>query len=177
MSIDRPRRIFRGARHPAGRGKLALGLTVGLLAVAGSAALMFAEVSRDVFTRSTPAVVELTAEAGQIAVIDGETLRVGGTVIQLNGVSAPARGQACAAGPDCGGRAAAALAALLHDRRIVCVIVPSSATGPLSARCEADGRDINAALVEIGWAKAVSPKFDPMQTDAQTHRRGMWVSG
>lgn len=177
MSIDRPRRIFRGARHPAGRRSLILVMGLGLLGVAGGIALIFRGLNPDVFVRTAPAPQEISAEASQVAVIDGETLRVGATVVQLNGLSAPARGHSCAAGPDCGGQATAALAGLVHDRRIVCLIVTPGAAGPLSARCQAGGRDINAALVESGWAKTLSTNFDALQIDAQTHRRGMWVSG
>lgn len=177
MSIDRPRRIFRSSRQSARRSGIPRGLISGLLGATAGAALMFAGVSTGLFDHALPSIDEISAKSGQVLVIDGETLRVGATVIRLSGVAAPARGQACAAGPDCGGRATAALAGLLHDRDVVCRFSGSGSVARPAARCEADGRDINAALVEIGWARALSPKLDPMQTDAQAHRRGMWVAG
>lgn len=110
-------------------------------------------------------------------VIDGETLRLGTAIVRLSDLAAPARGQACAAGPDCGSRAAAALASLVKDHQVTCQIAVHDQGERLIARCQAGGRDINAALVEIGWARAVSPSLDALQTDARAHRRGMWLAG
>ena len=101
----------------------------------------------------------------QVIVIDGETLRLGTTIIRLSGLAAPARGQACAAGPDCGSQASAALAGLVKDQTVKCQIAEHDPGEHLSGRCMAGGRDINAALVETGWARALSHDLDAM------HRR------
>jgi endonuclease YncB( thermonuclease family) len=149
----------------------------GLLGAAGGAALMLVGLSGDLFGRVPPGPTEIIGTPSQVIVIDGETLRLGATVIRLSDLAAPARGQACAAGPDCGSRATAALASLVKDYTVTCHIAQHDPGERLLARCEAGGRDINATLVAIGWARAVSPALDPLQNDARAHRRGMWLAG
>ena len=138
---------------------------------------MLVGLSTDLFGRVPPGPREIVALASQVIVVDGETLRLGDTVVRLGDVAAPARGEACAAGPDCGGRATAALAGLVRDRTVACRVARRDRDGRAVARCQAGGRDINAALVEIGWARANAPDLDAIQSDARAHRRGMWLAG
>jgi endonuclease YncB( thermonuclease family) len=181
VSIDRPRRIFRGSKRGSSRKPGAPGvrraLLAGLLGAAGGAALMLVGLSTDLFGRVPPGPDAISAAPSQVMVIDGETLRLGATIIHLSDVAAPARGEACAAGPDCGSRATAALASLVKDYPVSCQIAQRDPGERLVARCEAGGRDINAALVEIGWARAINPALDAIQSDARAHRRGIWLSG
>jgi endonuclease YncB( thermonuclease family) len=182
VSIDRPRRIFRGpsraSRRPDGGPGVRRALMAGLLGAAGGAALMLVGLSTDLFGRVPPGPSEINAPPAQVMVIDGQTLRLGGTIIRLSDLAAPARGESCAAGPDCGGRATAALASLVKDHLVKCQIVAQHDPGErLVARCQAGGRDINATLVEIGWARAVSPELNGAQSDARAHHRGMWLAG
>jgi endonuclease YncB( thermonuclease family) len=149
----------------------------GLMGAAGGTVLMLVGLTTDLFGRVPPGPSEINATAAQVMVVDGETLRLGPTIVRLSDLSAPARGEACAAGPDCGSQAAAALAGLVKDHAVNCQIAPHEPGGHLLARCQAGGHDINAALVEIGWARAVSHELDPLQSDARAHRRGMWLAG
>ena len=118
----------------------------------------------------------ITALPGQVAVIDGETLRVGATVIRLSDILAPSRGEACAAGPDCGGRATAALADLVRGQSVECHVSGRDGMGRPAGRCDAGGRDVNIALVATGWARAETPAFSDAETDARTHKRGIWLA-
>jgi endonuclease YncB( thermonuclease family) len=152
-------------------------LFVGLLGAAGGAALMLVGLSTELFGRVPFGPTEVSAPASAVIVVNGDTLRLGDTVVRLSDVTAPARGEACAAGPDCGSQATAALAALVRDRTVVCHITRHDEDGRVVARCEAGGRDINAALVSIGWARATTPALDPQQNDARSHRRGLWLAG
>ena len=152
-------------------------LFAGFLGAAGGATLVLLGLSTDLFGGVPPAPAEISASADQVIVIDGQTLRLGSVVIRLSEIAAPARGEACAAGPDCGGQATAALAGLVRDRKVECQIVPHEAGAHVLARCVAGGRDLNAALVQNGWARATSADLDPAQNDARAHRRGIWLLG
>ena len=117
----------------------------------------------------------ISAPAPKVAVIDGDTLSLAGVVVRLNGVAAPPRGQACAAGPDCGRSATAALADLVQDRGVECHVFGHDGMGRPSARCVAGGQDLNVALVDGGWARAGSSAFSAEEHDARTHKRGIWL--
>jgi endonuclease YncB( thermonuclease family) len=149
----------------------------GFLGAAGGAALILVGLSTDLFGRVPPGPTEITATPSQVIVVDGETLRLGEFVIRLSDVAAPVRGEACAAGPDCGSQATTALANLVRDHDVTCHIAKHDGGDRLVARCRAGDRDINAALVESGWARALSPDLDAVQSDARSHRRGMWLAG
>ena len=118
----------------------------------------------------------ISAAAGGVAVIDGDTLQLDGVVVRLSDVRAPERGQACAAGPDCGGQATAVLASLVRDRRVECRVSGHDRLGRPAARCDAGGQDVNAALVSVGWARAENAAFGAAELDARTHRRGIWLA-
>jgi endonuclease YncB( thermonuclease family) len=152
-------------------------LMAGIVGAAGGAALVMVGLSADLFGRVPPGPDEITASANQVLVIDGETLRLAGVVVRLSDLTVPARGEACAAGPDCGGQASAALAHLVQNRDVACRIAAHDLRGRPTARCQAGGRDINAALVEIGWARTEAPDLNAMQNDARAHRRGIWLAG
>ncbi len=118
----------------------------------------------------------ISAVAAQVAVVDGDTLRLGSEVVRLSDILAPARGEACAAGPDCGGRATAALADLVRDRPVECRVSGEDGLGRPAARCDAGGQEVNVALVAIGWARAETGAYTAAETDARAHRRGIWLS-
>ena len=173
MSIDRPRRIFRPSYHPrvSGRFLRLLGSTAGLAAIAvlavGHAGGLLGQRSAE------PRVI--SAPAPKVAVIDGDTLSLAGVVVRLSGVAAPPRGQACAAGPDCGRSATAALADLVQDRGVECHVFGHDGMGRPAGRCLAGGRDLNVALIDAGWARAGSSAFRAEEYDARTHKRGIWL--
>ena len=177
MSIDRPRRIFRRtSRKSAPRG-LSHALLVGVLGAGGIAALALTGLSSALFGRMPPPPTTIAANADQVVVIDGDTLRLDGTIVRLSDLAAPPRGQPCAAGPDCGGRASEQLAEMVRDHGVLCHITGYDDLGRPAARCEADGQDVNFELVTNGWAKALGPSLVPAETDARAHRRGIWLTG
>jgi endonuclease YncB( thermonuclease family) len=79
-----------------------------------------------------------------VAVMDGQTLRVDGRVVRLDGMTAPN-----AAGP-----AALHLAALVRGKRVACQLDVARSRGQATARCAAGGTDLATALVAGGWAEA-----------------------
>ena len=174
LSIDRPRRIFRSSYHPRAPGRLArvvvaaAGLVGVALLAAGHAGDLLGQMSAE------PRVI--SAPAPKVAVIDGDTLSLAGTVVRLSGVSAPRRGQACAAGPDCGRSATVALADMVQDRGVECHVSGHDGLGRPAGRCLAGGRDLNVALVDAGWARAGNATLSAEEFDARAHKRGIWLA-
>jgi len=127
---------------------------------------------------SAPADRPLTAEASQIRVFDGETLGLGDRIIRLSGIAAPARGEACggdAARRDCGSAAAAVLAALVQGHNVTCRIEGHDGFRRGLGRCIAGGRDVNAAMVEAGFALASASVLRPLEVAARDGRQGLWA--
>ena len=140
----------------------------------GVAALSTVGLSTDLFGRP-PTPETVFAAAGQVGVIDGATLRLGLTVIRLDDILAFPRGEPCAAGPDCGGRATNALASLVRDRPVDCRLGARDRLGRALARCDAAGSDVNRDMVATGWARASSSLLAGAEDDARTHSRGLWA--
>jgi endonuclease YncB( thermonuclease family) len=46
--------------------------------------------------------------------------------------------------------------------------------GRPAGRCQADGADLNTALVATGWAQADTAALAGAETEARTHKRGIW---
>jgi endonuclease YncB( thermonuclease family) len=174
----RIRRIFRPS--PAAR------LRLPIAAVAGTgllALLISAAVPRHVFgpARSLPV---LSTPAGEVRVLDGETLSLGMQVLRLHALQAPERGQArCrdAAGraTDCGSAAAEALAVLVADRDLTCRIRGEDRYGRALGVCDAGGVEVNASLVAAGWALAdavTAPALAAIEAAARQAGRGFWAA-
>ena len=160
-------------------------LPVSLVAAAGlgAAALVLTAMTSNLFGRAPPPVGEVAADPAQIAVVDADTLRLGGRVIRLAGISVPERGRSCRDGNgqdfDCGVAATNALAALIREASVDCKLHGSDHLGRSLAVCEADGRELNRALVDAGWARAddTNATLEAAETAARSQRRGLWASG
>ena len=120
-------------------------MAVALVGAALGGSLVMLGLSGSLFGQMTSEARVISAAPWQVAVIDGDTLRLAGTVVRLSEIKAPPRGQACAAGPDCGGQATAALADLVRDQRVECRVSGHDEMGRPAARCDAGGRDVNAS--------------------------------
>ena len=167
-----PRRIFKGRQFGPRFGGSGLGVACAVVAVL---VLGFGLPSN--LFGSAPADRPITAEAAQIRVFDGETLGLGDRIIRLSGIAAPTRGEACgdAARGDCGAAAAAALAGLVHGQAVTCRIEGHDGFRRGLARCIAGGRDVNAAMVETGFALASVPVLRPLEVAARDGRQGLWA--
>ena len=191
MSIRSPRRIFRRAAPPGGSRlvRVLLWLAVpGGLAVAG-AAMLAAPDGLPAASRPGLSGLTMTADATQVAMVDGDTLRLRDTVIRLRGVAAPARGTGCGAVAghtpvagrtvDCGGRASVILAGLVSHGRTECRLDGRDAGGRPLGLCRSGGVEINRAVVESGWALAEpdQPALDAAEHAARAQRRGLWAAG
>ncbi|HTN09656.1 MAG TPA: thermonuclease family protein [Acetobacteraceae bacterium] len=156
-------------------------------AVLGAGVVMMA-MPAALFGRVPALTGTISGEPADVAVIDGQTLRMHDAVIRLLGISAPPRGLRCeeaAPGYDCGAAASAALAGLVRGHPVTCHLNGRDARGFALGRCEAMGVDINQALVHSGWARAradaaagaMPPAFAEAERQARTAERGLWHGG
>ncbi len=89
-----------------------------------------------------------TAVAGRVTrVRDGDTLEIGRTVVRLQGVAAPERGEPLAA------EATRALSSLVAAREVRCVPDGTRSRGRVVAVCRVAGLDVGAVLVRRGLAR------------------------
>ncbi len=123
----------------------------------------------------------IAAAADHVAVLDGETLRLGDQVVQLAGIVAPARGSVCRDSGltpvDCGSAAANALASLVRGRTVACAIDGGGRWGHPLGDCTAGGVDLGRAVVLDGWARATTAALREAESDARAAGRGIWHTG
>ncbi len=184
MSIRSPRRIFSGsapARNSAGG--IHRTLAAGLVGAVAGAFLVLLAAPSDLFGRVPAPSGVLAADPAQVAVVDGDTLRLDQTVVRLQGVAAPPRGRSCrridGTSFDCGAAAAAALADMVRGQRVTCRIAARDPNGVAEALCGANGTDLNRLLVMSGYAhaKVDAPVFGLEEAQARAGVRGLWRLG
>jgi endonuclease YncB( thermonuclease family) len=182
VSLNSRRRIFRsgaGLRGPVRPSPAALlaaaGALVGLLAVT----VLIIRPS-DAPARA-PATGYASAGADRLAVLDGNTLRVGDQVVRLEGIAAPARGTVCqdggSADHDCGVAAANALASLVRGIAVECTIHGHDDHGRPVGDCLAGATRLSEALVAMGWAHAEVAALRDAEASARAAGRGVWRNG
>jgi endonuclease YncB( thermonuclease family) len=125
---------------------------------------------------ATPGEVE-----GRGSAVTGDTLRVGATLVRLEGIEAPEPDQSCidADGQEwsCGRTARQALAGILRSGRATCEVsdpIDGTATGD----CRVDGRDVAAELVSAGHVFAVEGLFSSyggLEHEARVNKAGIWI--
>ncbi len=119
---------------------------------------------------------------GRATVIDANTLRIGRSEITLWGIRAPRPGRVCTpfrggAPIPCGDMATAALKNLIPSESITCVPRETRGTSAPRAVCRSDRLEINRAMVESGWARAVSGEgfeYAKAERRAVRQRAGLW---
>jgi endonuclease YncB( thermonuclease family) len=147
------------------RPRPSLALSIGILLAAGGA----------LYVWRAPQERELT---GVAEAIDGDSLRLAGEEIRLEGIDAPELQQTCRLGDradPCGRTARAALRRLLAGGLVTCVSKERDRYGRLLARCRVRGVDVNAALVREGQAVAFGA-YEREEADAKARYAGIWSS-
>lgn len=175
----RRRRLFRPARPSFQWGRaMILGGSAGLAALTLGLGLP-AELMG-----SAPHHPEWRADAVDVRVLDGDTLRLGARTLRLYGLDAPERGQQCVNvvghNYDCGSAAAAALAQLVGERGVICRLHGRDRFGRALGICDADGVELNASIVSAGWALAdpgQQPGLVPLEAAARARQSGFWAGG
>lgn len=115
---------------------------------------------------------------GAAQVIDGDSLRLIGEELRLEGIDAPEYRQSCtdrAGRPvDCGRAARRALADLLSRGLVTCEIGRVDRYGRGLARCKQGQTDINAAMVRQGQAVSYGG-YRAEEDEAKAAGRGLWA--
>jgi endonuclease YncB( thermonuclease family) len=127
-----------------------------------------------------PALASANVIEGTAEVIDGDSLRVGGTEVRLFGVDAPEATQACfnnGTQVACGAMAKDALEGLISGSTLVCMAEDTDPYGRTVARCRTSGVDVGNALVASGWATAYrrfGHDYVSAEARARAARAGIW---
>lgn len=118
--------------------------------------------------------------AGRASVIDGDTIEIHGQRIRLHGIDAPESGQLCQQNGRnyrCGQRAALALSDLISNQVVRCEEKDIDRYRRIVAECYAGDTNLNAWLVENGWALAYreyTSVYVSYEDSARSNSVGMW---
>ena len=111
---------------------------------------------------------------------DGDSLTVGSREVRLFGIDAPEFDQTCTrkgASWSCGTKAADHLSRLVTGRDVRCRLVSTDQYGRSVSRCTVGTTDINAEMVESGFATAFrqySSDYVAAEARAKSAKRGIW---
>ncbi len=118
---------------------------------------------------------------GKPRVVDGDTITIAGVRIRLQGIDAPEQKQLCQKANGtvyrCGLMATFALAAILENHWVTCKGDKVDRYRRQIATCYAGPHDVNAKMVDRGWALAYrrySLTYVPNENTAKKKRRGLW---
>jgi endonuclease YncB( thermonuclease family) len=121
--------------------------------------------------------------SGTASVIDGDTIDIHGSRIRLHAIDAIESRQRCYLPGDkawnCGRDAAFALSDKIGGAPVTCDVRDVDRYGRLVAICRSGGVDLNAWMVENGWAVAYrryGRAYVQAEDRARKARRGIWAS-
>jgi endonuclease YncB( thermonuclease family) len=111
---------------------------------------------------------------------DGDSLTVDSREVRLFGIDAPEFDQVCRRNGvpwSCGAEAADRLSRLVTGRGVRCTVVNADDYGRAVSRCNVGATDVNAAMVESGFALAYrrySSDYVAAEERARAAKRGLW---
>ena len=127
---------------------------------------------------SSIATADLT---GAAQVTDGDTIKIGNTIIRLHGIDAPEKHQKCEKYGQtwaCGRASTELLLSLINSQVIVCKGAIKDRYKRLIAVCYVDQTNLNAAMVDAGLALAYrkySSDYVLNEEKAKVNGEGMWA--
>lgn len=116
--------------------------------------------------------------AGQVSIIDGDTLHVEHRIVNLSGIDAPELGQRCmkeAKEWRCGLEAALALRKLAAFGTVSCASEDKGTV--VIGVCQIEGKDLGEVLLGQGYAVALEdalPNYQSAETSAKDAKLGLW---
>lgn len=155
-------------------------LAAGALSWLGPALMSGSEVEGTVASQSAAVVPESGRIEGKAAATAPDRLRIGGGIVQLSGVEAPAFGQTCAQGKPCTASAKTALQKLVAGKRVTCEITGRQADDSTIATCQINGADLAGQLVRGGHLFAATGLFAAYasaEREARANKAGVWRAG
>lgn len=114
--------------------------------------------------------------------IDGDTIAINEITIRLFGIDAPETDQTCNRDGviwRCGEESAAQLRSLTENAQVICQGQDQDQYGRTVAVCSAGRFELNATMVEYGWATAFrqySTAYIAQEMRARAAREGIWDS-
>jgi endonuclease YncB( thermonuclease family) len=129
---------------------------------------------------AAPSQLQVRPIYGNVEVVDGDTLQMGGARIRLFGIDAPERDQTCSRNGArwlCGLEATQHLKHLVTGKSVRCIPMGTDGYGRTLARCDTIGVDLNKAMVESGYAIAFrkySTDYVSAEATAKAGARGLW---
>lgn len=115
--------------------------------------------------------------SGTARVIDGDSIVVAEQEIRLKGIDAPELGQTCSRNGgswNCGEEAQRRLRFFVRGGTLSCEGSEFDQHRRLLAVCKLAGRDVNAWMVEEGWAVSFGGYADA-EAEARGKKRGLWT--
>ncbi len=129
-----------------------------------------------------PMSAEAETLTGRPYVTDGDTVKISGERIRLEGIDAPERNQRCRdasrKGYDCGLVSTAALRNRIERSSIKCEGTKRDRYGRFLGICYLNGLDLNGWMVRNGHALAYrrySRRYVSAELDARENGRGLWA--
>ncbi len=117
--------------------------------------------------------------SGKAVVTDGDSIKIDGDSIRLGDIDAPEIKQRCLNGSMsymCGVESKKALVEIVQDKLVRCEISGADRYGRLLATCFVGKQNINATMVQRGWAlsyRRYSARYVAKEQEAITLQQGI----
>ncbi|WP_374188720.1 thermonuclease family protein [Sinorhizobium sojae] len=155
------------SRDPQGRGSL----------IGGWLFLLVLSIGAYFASRLPPPEKPMTGELQGAAIAsDGDSLRLDGRRVRIEGIDAPEIGQSCRRGEDawdCGAEARRRLASLVEGATTRCRLHGRDRYGRELGICESGGRDVGRAMVLSGLAVSYG-LYRAEEETARERQAGLW---
>lgn len=116
---------------------------------------------------------------GYPRLIDGDSFRMDGHEVRLQGIDAPEGRQICKRdGKDwsCGEASREKFSQLIRDKPVVCEVKGRDKHLRLLAYCSVGGELLNRRMVEEGFAVSFGREYHAEERRAKDSKRGLWAS-
>jgi endonuclease YncB( thermonuclease family) len=156
--------MFRRGFRPRRSSRSGLSSLFLALALAGGAAFIFKPSGRSL--------------EGRAHAVDGDTIRIGDNRLRLRGIDSPEMRQSCYRGNQpyfCGEMARNALIGMILHQQVQCRSSGRDRYKRLLVRCTAGGNDLNARMVEEGWAVSYGRDYEAEEARARSRSAGLWA--